>query len=130
MTPLALALPVAADLAGSLVKGVANGIGSAVKQARQPAQPATEDTDPRHAKARKTANDFESMFLENMFNYVFQDTGAEGPLGENGTGGGVYKSMMVQEYAKQVAKTGGVGISNQIYDQLIKLQEQSHAAGV
>ena len=78
-------------------------------------------------KALKTAQDFEAMFLEQTLDRVFSSGGAEGPLGDNGTGGAVYRSMLVKEYAGQIVKSGGVGIASQIYNEMLKLQEASHA---
>ena len=78
-------------------------------------------------KAKKTAQDFETMFLEQTLERVFASSGTEGPLGDNGTGGAVYRSMLVKEYAGGIAKPGGVGIASQIYRELLKLQEGPHA---
>ena len=75
------------------------------------------------AKARKTAEDFETMFLELTLDQVFSSGGQEGPLGENGTGGGVYRSMLVKEYAGLVVRSGGVGIGDQVYREIMRMQE-------
>ena len=85
---------------------------------------------PAEAKARKTAEDFESMFLEQSLERMFASPDAEGPLGDNGTGGEVYRSMLVKEYAGTIAKSGGVGIADQIYREIIKLQEGGDARRV
>jgi len=77
----------------------------------------------REAKARQTAQDFETMFLEQMLDRMVSGAGDEGPLGENGTGGGVYRSMLVKEYAGSIAKSGGIGLTNQIYAEILKMQE-------
>ncbi len=78
------------------------------------------------AKARKTADDFEKMFLEDSLEKLNQSAGTEGPLGENGTGGGVWRSMMTKEYANAIVKSGGVGISNQVYSEMMRMQEAGH----
>jgi Rod binding domain-containing protein len=77
---------------------------------------------PAAAKAWKTATDFESMFLENSLDRLTQSEGTDGPLGENGTGGGVYRSMLTKEYAGQIVKSGGVGIATSIFHEIMKLQ--------
>lgn len=77
------------------------------------------------AKLRKTANEFESMFLESSLDRMMQSEGTEGPLGENGTGGGVWRSMLSKEYAQQVVKSGGVGIADQVFREMMKLQGAS-----
>ncbi|KQS67421.1 flagellar biosynthesis protein FlgJ [Methylobacterium sp. Leaf361] len=74
------------------------------------------------AKALKTATDFESMFLENSLDRLTQSEGTDGPLGENGTGGGVYRSMLTKEYAKQIVKSGGVGIADSVFREIMKMQ--------
>jgi Rod binding domain-containing protein len=80
-------------------------------------------------KARKTADDFEKMFLEHSLGEVTKDSGEDGPLGDNGTGGSVYKSMLVKEYAGEIVKTGGVGIADQIYRQMLQMQESARVGG-
>ncbi|WP_342149630.1 rod-binding protein [Methylorubrum sp. SB2] len=75
------------------------------------------------AKARKTANEFEKMFLEDSLERMNQSEGTEGPLGENGHGGGVWRSMLTKEYANAIVKSGGVGISNQVYSEMMRMQE-------
>jgi peptidoglycan hydrolase FlgJ len=74
-------------------------------------------------KARKTAGDFEAMFLEQSLDQVFSSVGQEGPMGENGTGGSVYRSMLVKEYAGNIVKSGGVGIGDQVFREIMRLQE-------
>ena len=44
-------------------------------------------------------------------------------LAEAGPGAEAYRSMMVSEYAKLVTKSGGIGLSDQIYRELLKMQE-------
>ncbi len=74
-------------------------------------------------RLRETAREFESMFLEQMFERVFAAGGDEGMFAEAGPGAEVYRSMLVKEYSGMVAKSGGVGLSDQIYAELLKLQE-------
>ncbi|MGU3668546.1 rod-binding protein [Methylobacterium sp. A49B] len=73
-------------------------------------------------KARKTATEFESMFLESSLERLTQSEGTEGPLGENGMGGGVYRSMLTKEYAGQIVKSGGVGIADSVFREIMKMQ--------
>ena len=107
---VALALP-----AAILALGVAGKIASGLAEARDPAK----------AKAKKQADEFETMFLEQMTEKLFASEGTEGPLGENGTGGGIWRSQLTQQYAKQIQKAGGIGLSDQIMRDLINLQEQA-----
>jgi peptidoglycan hydrolase FlgJ len=117
VAPLAMmGLSAVSNIASGLVDTVNNAFGANGTSAASAAV----------SKTKKTAQDFEKMFLENALDRLTANTGAEGPLGENGTGGGVYKSMLTKEYAGQIVKTGGVGIADQIYRQMLQMQERAH----
>ena len=77
----------------------------------------------RKDKLKKTAKDFESVFLEQAFDRLTQNAGDDGPLGIGGAGGSVYRSMLVKEYAGQVVKSGGVGVADSVYRQMLQIQE-------
>lgn len=77
----------------------------------------------RREALRAQADDFEAMFLEQMLGQVFAASGDEGTFGEAGPGSDVYRSMLVTEYAGMMARGGGIGLSDQIYSELLKMQE-------
>jgi Rod binding domain-containing protein len=114
---MTLALPGLALPAAKLALGAAAATLGAIKQAVSPSE----------QKTKKTADDFETMFLENMMSQVFPQDAAEGPVGDNGTGSEVYRGMLVNEYAKSVAKSGGIGVSDTIYRQMLQMQERNNA---
>jgi peptidoglycan hydrolase FlgJ len=116
-----LAFGAASSIASPLIGGT---VGTAAKAASKAvsAFASSEEETPANKKLKKTADDFESMFLEQMVDRMTQSSDTEGPLGENGTGGGVWRSMLSNEYAKSIAKSGGVGISDQIMRSMIQLQ--------
>jgi Rod binding domain-containing protein len=89
------------------------------------ADKALQALDPRAEKARKTATDFETLFMEQTLDRMVSSLGDEGPLGENGSGGGVYRSMLLKEYAGGIVKSGGLGIADQVYREMMRLQEGS-----
>jgi len=109
-----------AALAVGAARKIAAGAAGKIANALQ-AQPSAE------LKARKTAQDFETMFLEQTLDRLLASDGTEGPLGDNGTGGEVYRSMLAKEYAGSVVKSGGVGIADQVYREILKMQESEHA---
>jgi peptidoglycan hydrolase FlgJ len=76
------------------------------------------------AKAKSTAQDFEAMFLNSMFSQMTSGLKGEGPFG-NTTGTGVWRSMLTEQYSKSFAKAGGVGISKNIYRELILRQAKT-----
>jgi peptidoglycan hydrolase FlgJ len=75
-------------------------------------------------KAHAKATDFEAVFLSSMFQHMFTDIGNEGPLG-NGTGVGVWRTFLTNEYGKSLAKSGGIGLAKQVYKSLMAHQEAS-----
>ena len=54
------------------------------------------------------------MFLNSMFSQMTTGIKGEGPFGDT-TGTGVWRSMLTDEYSKSFAKSGGVGISNDVF---------------
>jgi Rod binding domain-containing protein len=84
--------------------------------AKQP-KPSAQNLD----KAKSTAQDFEAVFLNSMFQQMFTGMDGEGPFGGNGSSG-VWRSFLTDEYAKSFAKAGGVGIAKQVYSALIERQ--------
>jgi Rod binding domain-containing protein len=75
-----------------------------------------------HAKAKASAQDFESVFLNSMFQHMFSGVTGEGPMGGNGATG-TWRSFLTEQYAKSVTKAGGIGIADQVYKSLIAHQE-------
>lgn len=73
------------------------------------------------AKARATAQDFEAVFLNSMFGQMFTHVN-EGPFG-GGQAANTWRSFLTDEYARNFAKAGGVGIADTVYKELIALQE-------
>jgi peptidoglycan hydrolase FlgJ len=76
----------------------------------------------KEAKARAAAEDFEAVFLNSMFQHMFTGIDGDGPFGGNGATG-VWRSILTDEYAKSFAKSGGIGIADQVYRALIAHQE-------
>ena len=72
-------------------------------------------------KAKSSAQDFESVFLNSMFQQMSSEVKGEGPFGST-EGTGPWRSMLTEEYAKGVSKSGGVGISGDVFRTLIMQQ--------
>ena len=73
-------------------------------------------------KLKTTAQDFESVFLGQMFSQMTEGLKGDGPFGST-VGTGVWRSMLTDEYAKSFAKAGGIGIADQVYKSLMAHQE-------
>lgn len=106
-----MAAPVASSAAHALSRYSGTATSPAGNQANSPA-----------AKAEATAEEFEAVFLGQMFNQMFESLKGDGPLGGSG-GSGVWRSFLADEYARNFARSGGVGIGEQIYRTLLQHQE-------
>ena len=73
------------------------------------------------AKAKASSEDFEAMFLNSMFSQMTSGIKGEGPFGDT-PGTGVWRSMLTDQYSKNFAKAGGIGISTDVYRTLILQQ--------
>ena len=76
------------------------------------------------AAVQKTAKDFETVFLEQMFNHMFSTVGVDKVTG-GGMGEETTRSMLVNAYAKTITQTGGIGLAPTIANEIIKLQEKA-----
>ncbi|WP_417463502.1 rod-binding protein [Kordiimonas sp.] len=79
-------------------------------------------TDAQKAAAREAAEQFEAVFISQMLNPMFEAIPTDGLMG-GGPAEGVYRSMMVDEASKSIARNGGVGIADNVYRELLKMQE-------
>jgi len=74
------------------------------------------------AQAEKTSKDFESMFVSQMLEQMFGDSIGTELFGDEETSE-VYKGLMMNEYGKEIAKAGGIGIADYVKRELLKAQE-------
>lgn len=78
----------------------------------------------QQARAQKTATDFEAMFLNSMFSQMTSGLKGEGPFGDT-PGTGVWRSMLTEQYSKNFAKAGGVGVATEVYRTLVMQQAKT-----
>jgi Rod binding domain-containing protein len=86
-------------------------------QATRPVLPAATER-----KMDEAAREFESVFLSQMFETVWQTVPTDGAMG-GGMGESIFRSMMVQDRGKQFAQQGGIGLAPLIKAELLKIQE-------
>jgi peptidoglycan hydrolase FlgJ len=72
-------------------------------------------------KTKEAAENFESMFLGKMFEEMFTGVDGDGPAGGSGALK-IWRSFMIDNYAKSFAKAGGIGIAAPVYNALLKEQ--------
>ncbi len=73
-------------------------------------------------KARDVAEKFEAFFLGQMLQPMFASIEPAKPFG-GGHAEKIWKSLMVDEVGKSMAKNGGIGLADMIQRELLKDQE-------
>ena len=79
-------------------------------------------SDDKLSAARKTAQEFETSFLTTMLEQMWTGIEAEAPFG-GGHAEKVYRSMIVGEYAKSISASGGIGMADHVYREILSAQE-------
>jgi Rod binding domain-containing protein len=74
--------------------------------------------------AREVAEEFEAVFLNTILETMFSGVKTDGMFG-GGHSESMYRSMMNQEYASAIAKSGGIGIADDLYEEILRVQEAS-----
>ncbi|MEQ8442037.1 MAG: rod-binding protein [Alphaproteobacteria bacterium] len=71
---------------------------------------------------REAAQEFEAVFMAQMMEPMFEDISTDGLFG-GGQGESIFRSLLVQEFGEQIAKRGGLGISDAVAAELLRAQE-------
>lgn len=71
------------------------------------------------SKLKKACEDFEGYYLQQLFSEMRKTVPDSGLL-EKSQGRGIYEDMLYEEYAKNISKGKGLGISDMLYKQLSK----------
>lgn len=74
------------------------------------------------AKIDETAKEFEAQFVAQMLSNMFSTVDPHESLGGSDAEE-VYQSLLVNEYGKILARTGGVGVADQVKQMMIQQQE-------
>ncbi len=93
-----------------------------------PALLAKPSVDPKHMDMQRideTARDFEAMFLTEMLRPMFEGIQTNEMFG-GGKGEEIFKSMLLDEYGKDMASTGTLGIADLVKQQLIEMQSKAN----
>ena len=77
-----------------------------------------------NARMRETADNFEATFLAQMLKPMFEGLQTDGPFG-GGSAEESWRSFLIDAMAKQTVKSGGIGLSDRVMSEMIKMQEQS-----
>jgi flagellar protein FlgJ len=77
-------------------------------------------------EARAAAEDFESMFLSQMLEAMFAQTGQDSAFG-GGPGERAFQGLLHEEYAKVMAQSGGLGLVDRLTTEILRYQEAAEA---
>ncbi len=75
-------------------------------------------------QVRRVAEDFEAVFISQMLAPIFETLGSDELFGA-GPGEDVYRSMLVEQYGKAIARSGGIGLAEAVQREILRLQEVS-----
>ena len=95
---------------------------TAAQSAAQATAKAAAKEGERDPRAWETARDFEAQFVSTLFQSMFEGVGDDNPF-SGGPGESMFRSTLVEQYGQQVAKSGGIGIADDIYREILKMQE-------
>ena len=72
-------------------------------------------------RIEESARDFEAVFISEMMKPMFEGIKTDG-LFQGGKGEEIFRSIMLQEYGKEIASLDVIGIQTQVKNKLIELQ--------
>ena len=88
----------------------------------QSAKPKAPVSAPNLAAATKAAKEYESVFISEFMGSMFSGISTDGPFG-GGQGEAMFRSMMLDQYSKQIEARGGFGLAATMTKQLLAHQE-------
>ena len=75
----------------------------------------------KRGKIKETAQKFEASFMSVMMQSMFEGVKTSEPFG-GGPGEDAFKSLLTEAMAKEVTKSGGVGLASSVQQEMLKLQ--------
>ena len=76
------------------------------------------------SRMRETAQQFEASFLSQMMKPMFEGLSTEAPFG-GGDAEETWRGFLIDAMAKQTVKAGGIGLSDKIMSEMIRMQEKA-----
>ncbi|MCH9852686.1 MAG: rod-binding protein [Alphaproteobacteria bacterium] len=78
---------------------------------------------------RETAQQFESFFLQTVLESMTKTIGSEDTIGDGGNAEKIWRSQMNEHFAEAITQSGGIGIADSVYKELLALQEENRNGG-
>lgn len=90
-------------------------------QTREPSLPGTNGVSSAE-QARRVAEEFEAVFLAQLIEQMMGDSTQSEMFG-GGPGESAFRGMLNEEYAKVMARAGGIGLADDLTREILRLQE-------
>lgn len=71
---------------------------------------------------REAAESFEAVFISQMLAPMFEGLSTDGPF-KGGHTEKIFRSIQIEELGKAIARSGGVGIADSVYREILRAQE-------
>jgi Rod binding domain-containing protein len=75
----------------------------------------------KRGQIKETAQKFEASFLSSMMQEMFEGVEVAAPFG-GGEGEKMFRSFLTEAMAKQMTRSGGIGITAQVQREMLKMQ--------
>ena len=75
-------------------------------------------------KVKESAESFEAFFLTRMMESMFEGVATDGMFG-GGHAEKIYRSLLLDEYGKEMAKLGTVGVKDYVMQAILQMQESA-----
>ncbi|MBI4031183.1 MAG: rod-binding protein [Proteobacteria bacterium] len=79
---------------------------------------------PNMEQIEAAAQDFEAMFLAEMIRPMFEELQPNEMFG-GGKAEEIFQGLMLEEYGKIMAQSGGVGLAKYVRAEMIRMQEEA-----
>ncbi|WP_237152557.1 rod-binding protein [Oryzibacter oryziterrae] len=76
-----------------------------------------------HKRAMGAAQDFEAVYVADAFKDMFKNVSVDPLSDTSNSSNETWRDMMIDGYAKDLVKRGGIGIADSIARELIAIQE-------
>jgi Rod binding domain-containing protein len=86
-----------------------------------PLLPATPTVTAPSDELRRTAEEFESVFIAQMLAPMFEGLQTDG-LGGGGIGEEMFRPMLIEQYANAIAQAGGIGLADHVVREFMRMQ--------
>ena len=78
-------------------------------------------------KAEDAAESFEAFFMSRMMESMFEGVSTDGLFG-GGHAEKIYRSLLLDQYGKEMAKTGTIGVKDYVMQAILQMQEENSAS--